>query len=118
MQEASTAKYIVQQYVAATGGLAVLNSVNSMYAVGEVKMVGSEMLQGEDSAHVQTKGNSEVGGFVLWQKNPDLRYLELVVSGFKVSGGSDGKVAWNQSDRQPCHANKAPQYPSVASFRY
>ncbi|XP_008220783.1 PREDICTED: uncharacterized protein LOC103320829 [Prunus mume] len=115
--EASTAKYIVQQYVAATGGLAVLNSVNSMYAVGEMKMVGSEMRQGDDSVHVQTKGNSEVGGFVLWQKNPDLWYLELVVSGFKVSAGSDGKVAWNQSGSQPCHANKGPPRPLRRFFQ-
>ncbi|KAF5203095.1 Duf620 family protein [Thalictrum thalictroides] len=33
--EASTAKYIVQQYIAATGGMQALNSVNSMYAIGQ-----------------------------------------------------------------------------------
>ncbi|TXG52252.1 hypothetical protein EZV62_021421 [Acer yangbiense] len=97
--EASTAKYIVQQYVAATGGQAAFNSVNSMYAMGQVKMLGSEMQQGDDS--VQMRGNCEIGGFVLWQKNPDLWCLELVVSGYKICAGSDGKIAWNQSSSQP-----------------
>lgn len=105
----------MQQYVAATGGQAALNSVNSMYAVGQVKMVGSAMQQGEDS--VQARGKCEVGGFVLWQKNPDLWYLELVVSGYKVSAGSNGKVAWNQSSSQPCHANKGPPRPLRRFFQ-
>lgn len=86
-----------------------------MYAVGQVKMMGSAMQQGEDS--VQARGKCEVGGFVLWQKNPDLWYLELVVSGFKVSAGSDGKVAWNQSSSQPCHANKGPPRPLRRFFQ-
>lgn len=114
-QEASTAKYIVQQYVAATGGPGALNLVNSMCAVGQVKMAGSEMKEGDDSVH--TGGNSEVGGFVLWQKNPDLWYLELVVSGYKVSAGSDGKVAWNQSSSQASHANKGPPRPLRRFFQ-
>lgn len=113
--EASTAKYIVQQYLAATGGLAALNSIKSMYAVGQVKMTGSEMYEGDDS--VRTKGKSEVGGFVLWQKNPDLWYLELVVSGFKINAGSDGQVAWNQSSSQPSHANKGPPRPLRRFFQ-
>ncbi|KAJ6711124.1 LIPASE [Salix koriyanagi] len=95
--EASTAKYIVQQYIAAIGGSLALNSVESMYAVGQVKMAASEMHQGDDSVHPGEK--SEVGGFVLWQKDPDLWYLELAVSGYKVSAGSDGKVTWNQSSK-------------------
>ncbi|EPS70153.1 hypothetical protein M569_04607, partial [Genlisea aurea] len=89
--ESSTAKYIVKQYVAATGGLAALNSISSMYAVGQVKMsVVSDAIEASKRA-------CEVGGFVLWQKNPDLWYLELVISGFKINAGSDGKIAWNQS---------------------
>lgn len=117
MQEASTAKYIVQQYVAATGGLAALNSVSSMCAVGQVKMVGSEMHKADDSVQTTTKVNNEVGGFVLWQNNPDLWYLELVVSGYKVSAGSDGTLAWNQSGSQPSHANKGPPRPLRRFFQ-
>ncbi|KAK1293257.1 hypothetical protein QJS10_CPB17g02203 [Acorus calamus] len=104
--EASTAKYIVQQYIAATGGLAALNSVNSMYAIGKVRMSASEFHAGDES--VAASGNGEVGAFVLWQKNPDLWYLELVVSGCKVSAGSDGKVAWRQFAAQQSHASKGP----------
>lgn len=114
-QEASTAKYIVQQYVAAIGGPMVLNSVTSMYAVGQVKMAGSEMQQGDGS--VQTGGKSEVGGFVVWQKNPDLWCLELVVAGYKVNAGSDGKLAWNQSSCQTCHSNKGPPRPLRRFFQ-
>lgn len=108
-QEASTAKYIIQQFVAATGGHLALRSIRNMYAVGQVQMQGSEMLQGNSS--MQTRVNCEFGGFVLLQKNPDLWYLELVVSGFKVSAGCDGKVAWNQSSSQPGHAHRGPPRP-------
>lgn len=114
-QEASTAKYIVQQYVAATGGPAAYNTVSSMYALGQVKMRGSEMQQGDDSVHA--RGNCEAGGFVLWQKNPDLWCLELVVAGFKVSAGSNGKVAWNQSSCQPNHAHRGPARPLRRFFQ-
>ncbi|KAK2660510.1 hypothetical protein Ddye_007043 [Dipteronia dyeriana] len=113
--EASTAKYIVQQYVAAAGGQAAFNLVNSMYAMGQVKMLGSEMQQGDDSVHM--RGNCEIGGFVLWQKNPDLWCLELVVSGYKVCAGSDGKIAWNQSSSQPGNANKGPPRPLRRFFQ-
>ncbi|KAK9270859.1 hypothetical protein L1049_026445 [Liquidambar formosana] len=113
--EASTAKYIVQQYVAATGGQAALNSLNSMYAVGQVRMISSDMRQDDNTVHA--RGNCEVGGFVLWQKNPDLWFLELVVSGYKVSAGSDGTVAWSQSSSQPSHANRGPPRPLRRFFQ-
>ncbi|CAL5332278.1 unnamed protein product [Camellia sinensis] len=111
----STAKYIVQQYLAATGGQSVLNAVNSMYAVGQVKMVSSDIHQSGDT--VNAKRNCEVGGFVLWQKNPDLWFLELVVSGCKVSAGSDGKVAWSQSSSYPSQASKGPPRPLRRFFQ-
>ncbi|KAK7283350.1 hypothetical protein RIF29_12802 [Crotalaria pallida] len=116
----STAKYIVQQYIAATGGVAALNSLNSMYAVGQVRMhVSNQLCQSDDIdiECVSARGQAEVGGFVLWQKNPDLWCLELVVSGFKVSAGSDGKVAWNQSSSQPFHANRGPPRPLRRFFQ-
>jgi len=115
VQEASSAKYIVQQYIAATGGVGALDSLKSMYAVGQVSMFGSEMREGDDS--IQPIGRAEVGGFVLWQKNPDLWHFELVVSGFKVSAGSDGKMAWTQSSSKPCHANKGPPRPLRRFFQ-
>ncbi|KAL1309475.1 hypothetical protein HN51_052160 [Arachis hypogaea] len=111
----STAKYIVQQYVAATGGHSALNSVKSMYAMGQVRICGSEMRPDEEIFH--PTGRREAGGFVLWQKNPDLWCIELVVSGFKVSAGSDGKLAWNQSSSQPFQANKGPPRPLRRFFQ-
>ncbi|KAF9620303.1 hypothetical protein IFM89_011038 [Coptis chinensis] len=107
--EASTAKYIVQQYIAAIGGQQALSAVHSMYIMGEVKMTASEFRPGDES--VRLKGNGEIGGFVLWQKNPNLWYLELVVSGCKVSAGSDGKVTWRQLATQQSHATKGPPRP-------
>ncbi|XP_014499390.1 uncharacterized protein LOC106760474 [Vigna radiata var. radiata] len=113
----SNAKYIVQQYVAATGGVAALNSLESMYAIGRVRICGSEMRQGEIDEEVEARGKPEVGGFVLWQKNPDMWCLELVVSGYKVSAGCDGKVSWNHSSSQPFHAIKAPPRPLRRIFQ-
>ncbi|KAK6939448.1 Protein of unknown function DUF620, partial [Dillenia turbinata] len=112
--EASTAKYIVQQYIAATGGQTVLNGVESMYAIGQVQVSTSDMRQ--EGQSVSGK-RSEFGGFVLWQKNPDLWYLELVVFGNKMSAGSDGKVAWSQSSSQPSHASKGPPRPLRRFFQ-
>lgn len=111
-QEASTAKYIVQQYLAATGGLSALNSIGSMYAVGQVKMVvASDGVQNVETA----KKSCEAGG-LLWQKNPDLWYLELVVSGHKISAGSDGKIAWSQSSSNS-NATRGPPRPLRRFFQ-
>lgn len=101
--------------MAATGGQPAFNAMNSICVVGQVKMTGSHVQLSEDSANAA--GNSEMGGFVLWQKNPDLWCLELVVSGFKICAGSDGKIAWNQSSSQPCHANKGPARPLRRFFQ-
>ncbi|CDP02043.1 unnamed protein product [Coffea canephora] len=107
--EASTAKYIVQQYIAATGGQQALNSVNSMCALGQVKISSSEFHQGDDS--VKVRNTEEAGGFVLWQKNPDLWCLELLISGCKVISGSNGKVSWRESSNQQRPIAKGPPRP-------
>ncbi|XP_073297633.1 uncharacterized protein [Primulina huaijiensis] len=115
--ETSMAKYIVQQYIAAAGGEHALNSIDSMYAMGKVKMTASEIVSGEDAAKfaklkkMKQCGPGEVGGFVLWQKRPDLWSLELMVSGCKTSAGSDGKVAWRQTPWQHPHASRGPPRP-------
>lgn len=117
------AKYIVKQYVAAVGGEKALNSMDSMYAMGKVKMAASEFCAGEGSLNnkvVKLKslrsqshghGRGEMGGFVLWQKRPDIWCLELVVSGCKISAGSDGKVAWRQTPWHHSHASRGPPRP-------
>ena len=112
------AKYIVKQYIAAVGGEKALNSINSMYAMGKVKMAASEFSAGEGSVNNKIvkvrnlrNGGGEMGGFVLWQKRPDLWCLELVVSGCKISAGSDGKVAWRQTPWHHSHASRGPPRP-------
>ncbi|KAL2541663.1 Protein of unknown function (DUF620) [Abeliophyllum distichum] len=122
--EASMAKYIVQQYIAAAGGEHALNSIHSMYAMGKVKMAASEFVDGEDlslSKGMKIKnlkhGPGEIGGFVLWQKRPDLWSLELMVSGCKISAGSDGKVAWRQTPWHHSHASRGPPRPLRRSLQ-
>lgn len=108
-QQASTAKYIVAQYIAATGGQPALNAVHSMCVTGEVKISASEFHQGDKSKNV--KCTDEAGGFVLWQKDPDLWILELVVSGCKVICGSNGKISWRLSSNQQAPISTGPARP-------
>uniref|UniRef100_A0ACD5WZT8 Uncharacterized protein n=1 Tax=Avena sativa TaxID=4498 RepID=A0ACD5WZT8_AVESA len=128
--ESSSAKYIVQQYIAASGGEWALNKVTSMYAMGRVRMTAAE-LNGNDAdggngggGHNRSgkkggKGGAggEIGGFVLWQKKPELWCLELVVSGCKISAGSDGKVAWRQTPWHQSHASRGPPRPLRRSLQ-
>ncbi|XP_047327936.1 uncharacterized protein LOC124931502 [Impatiens glandulifera] len=114
--ESSIAKYIVQQYIAAAGGDKALDSIESMYAVGKVKMSASEFIDGDGSNRrmktvTNNTGGGEMGGFVLWQKRPDLWSLELLVSGCKITAGSDGKVAWRQTPWHNSHASRGPPRP-------
>lgn len=117
------AKYIVQQYIAAVGGEHALNSIDSMYAMGKVKMAASEFVSGDVSKAAKVKNmrhggaGGEVGGFVLWQKSPDLWSLELMVAGYKISAGSDGKVAWRQTPWQHSHASRGPPRPLRRSIQ-
>ncbi|CAA2967426.1 Hypothetical predicted protein [Olea europaea subsp. europaea] len=107
--EASTAKYIVQQYIAATGGQAAINAVNSMCAIGQVKISASDFHQGDQS--VKVSNTEEKGGFVLWQKNPGFWNLELLISGCKVISGSNGEISWRQSSNQQRPISKGPPRP-------
>ncbi|KAL5202689.1 hypothetical protein ABZP36_013641 [Zizania latifolia] len=110
--EASKARYIVEQYVAAAGGEASLRAATSMYAMGKVQM---RTIKGKDKGRMTgvSIGGSEVaGGFVVWQKKPELWCVEMVVSGgTKLSAGSDGKVAWRQTPWQEAHASRGPPRP-------
>lgn len=110
--ESCTAKYIVQQYLAAAGGVAALNAVNSMYAVGEVKMVVAAAANDDIKT---AKTTTEAGGFVVWQMNPELWFLELVVSGHKINSGSDGKLTWTQSSGS--NASRGPPRPLRRFFQ-
>ncbi|KAG6483638.1 hypothetical protein ZIOFF_060290 [Zingiber officinale] len=66
-QETSSAQYILQQYIAASGGFKLLSSIRNTYSIGKVRMVATEF----ETATRITKNrnptrNAESGGFVLW----------------------------------------------------
>lgn len=83
--------------------------------MGQVKMVTSDVPDTDQDSNTN-KRSTEIGGFVLWQKNPDLWYLELVVSGCNLSAGSDGKVAWSQSSSNS-NASRGPPRPLRRFFQ-
>jgi hypothetical protein len=109
----SKARYIVEQYVAAAGGEAALSAATSMYAMGKVRMSTSKGRAAKKGMGVGSGGAGEVsGGFVVWQKKPELWCVEMVVAGgTKMSAGSDGKVAWRQTPWQQAHASRGPPRP-------
>ncbi|CAK9142109.1 unnamed protein product [Ilex paraguariensis] len=95
-----------------------------MYAMGKVKMAASEFIAREGLSNSKVmkmkslrNGGGEMGGFLLWQKRPDLWCLELVVSGCKISAGSDGKVAWRQTPWHHSHASRGPPRPLRRSLQ-
>lgn len=108
-KEASTAKYIVQQYMAAIGGQPALNAVQSLCAIGQLKISSSDFHQGDET--VKAESREQTGAFVLWQKNPNLWCLELLVAGCKVIAGSNGKISWRQSSNQLRPISKGPPRP-------
>ncbi|KAK0596122.1 hypothetical protein LWI29_012994 [Acer saccharum] len=110
--ETSSAHYIIQQYLAATGCLKQQKSAKNMYATGMVKMVccETEISSGKNVKSLGTR-SGESGCFVLWQMLPGMWSLELVVGGNKVVAGSDGKTVWRHTPWLGTHAAKGPQRP-------
>ncbi|KAF4356811.1 hypothetical protein CsatB_007303 [Cannabis sativa] len=110
--ETSSAQYILQQYTAASGGQKLQNSIHNAYAMGKVRMIASEF----ETANkvVKSKNSSkatESGGFVLWQMNPDMWYVELALGGSKVHAGCNGKLVWRHTPWLGPHAAKGPVRP-------
>ena len=112
LQETSSAQYILQQYIAASGGQKLQNSIRNAYAMGKVRMVASEF---ETATRVVKNRNAsrcaESGGFVLWQMNPDMWYVELSVGGSKVHAGCNGKLVWRHTPWLGAHTAKGPVRP-------
>ncbi|KAF8410160.1 hypothetical protein HHK36_002682 [Tetracentron sinense] len=110
--ENSSAQYILQQYTAASGGQKLQNSIHNAYAMGKVRMLASEF---ETATKVTKNRNAsraaESGGFVLWQMNPDMWYVELAVGGSKVHAGCNGKLVWRHTPWMGAHAAKGPVRP-------
>ncbi|XP_027149214.1 uncharacterized protein LOC113749613 [Coffea eugenioides] len=110
--ETSSAQYILQQYTAASGGQKLQNAIHNAYAMGKVKMLASDI---ETATKVIKSRNSskaaESGGFVLWQMNPDMWYVELALGGSKVHAGCNGKLVWRHTPWLGAHAAKGPVRP-------
>ncbi|KAI5576952.1 hypothetical protein BDE02_09G080400 [Populus trichocarpa] len=110
--ETSSAQYILQQYMAASGGQQVQTSIRNAYAMGKLKMIVSES---ETPTRVVKNRNDargvESGGFVLWQMNPDMWYVELAVGGDKVRAGCNGKLVWRHTPWLGAHTAKGPVRP-------
>ncbi|XP_040997282.1 uncharacterized protein LOC121243251 [Juglans microcarpa x Juglans regia] len=110
--ESSSAQYILQQYTAASGGQKLQNTIHNAYAMGKVRMIASEF---ETANRVIRNRNSskaaESGGFVLWQMNPDMWYVELALGGSKVHAGCNGKLVWRHTPWLGAHAAKGPVRP-------
>lgn len=112
LQESSSAQYILQQYMAASGGQKLQNSINNAYAMGKVRMIASEFET--PNKVIKNKNSSkatESGGFVLWQMNPDMWYVELALGGSKVHAGCNGKIVWRHTPWLGAHAAKGPVRP-------
>ncbi|KAL6995421.1 hypothetical protein U1Q18_005559 [Sarracenia purpurea var. burkii] len=110
--ETSSAQYILQQYTAACGGQKLQNAVLNAYAMGKVRMIASDI---ETATKVIKNRNSskasECGGFVLWQMDPDMWYVELALGGSKIHAGCNGKVVWRHTPWLGPHAAKGPVRP-------
>ncbi|GAB4839308.1 hypothetical protein Ancab_028835 [Ancistrocladus abbreviatus] len=110
--ETSSAQYILQQYLAASGGLKIQNSVHNAYAMGKLKMLASDIETPDKVIKNRSSSRSpESGGFVLWQMNPDMWYVELALGGSKVHAGSNGKLVWRHTPWLGAHAAKGPVRP-------
>lgn len=116
LQESSSAQYILQQYMAASGGLKLQSSIRNAYAMGKLRMVAAEY----ETAKKVTKNRGspvESGGFVLWKMAPDMWYVELAVGGSKVHAGSNGRLVWRHTPWLGAHAAKGPVRPLRRSLQ-
>ncbi|KAG7625843.1 hypothetical protein AtNW77_Chr3g0178021 [Arabidopsis thaliana] len=109
--ETSSAQYILQQYTAASGGQKLQNSIKNAYAMGKLKMITSELETATRTVRNRNPSKAETGGFVLWQMNPDMWYVELAVGGSKVRAGCNGKLVWRHTPWLGSHTAKGPVRP-------
>ncbi|XP_078153991.1 uncharacterized protein LOC144549119 [Carex rostrata] len=115
--QASTARYIIQQYIAATGGQEALQSVESMYAVGKLHIATSAFYTDMEEGGMRPKGSGEYGTYVLWQKSPELWYFDLILAGCMLTMGCNGHIAWKQSTIKRSCITKGPPRPLRRSLQ-
>ena len=111
LQETSSAQYILQQYTAASGGQKLQNSIHNAYAMGKVKMLAAEFETANKVIKTRNSSKAAEGGFVLWQMNPDMWYVELALGGSKVHAGCNGNIVWRHTPWLGAHAAKGPVRP-------
>uniref|UniRef100_A0A804LR26 Lipase-like protein n=1 Tax=Zea mays TaxID=4577 RepID=A0A804LR26_MAIZE len=110
--ETSSAQYILQQYLAASGGQRLLSSIRNSYAMGKVRMVATEFEAGGRVVRNRMAAQrAEPGRFVLWQMAPEMWYMELAVGGSKVHAGCNGKLVWRHTPWLGAHSAKGPVRP-------
>ncbi|GLU09130.1 hypothetical protein SLE2022_260050 [Rubroshorea leprosula] len=110
--ETSSAQYILQQYTAASGGQKLQGSIRNSYAMGKLRMVASEVETATTTVkHRNASRCAESGGFVLWQMDPDMWYVELAVGGSKVQAGCNGKLVWRHTPWLGACCAKGPVRP-------
>ncbi|KAJ8754457.1 hypothetical protein K2173_005618 [Erythroxylum novogranatense] len=100
-QVSSSAQYIIEHFIAATGCRKVKGRVKNVFATGKVSMA-----MVDEVSSGATAGMVQKGCFVMWQMVPDKWLIELVVDGQKVVAGSDGNVAWRHTPWLGAHAAK------------
>ncbi|KAM3272454.1 hypothetical protein ACQJBY_042539 [Aegilops geniculata] len=116
--ETSSAQYILQQYLAASGGQKLLSSVRNSYAMGKVRMVATECeTAGRVVRNRMAARCAEPGRFVLWQMAPEMWYIELAVGGSKVHAGCNGKLVWRHTPWLGAHSAKGPVRPLRRSLQ-
>ncbi|GJM95855.1 hypothetical protein PR202_ga12635 [Eleusine coracana subsp. coracana] len=108
----SSAQYILQQYLAASGGHKLLASVRNTYTMGKVRVMETEF---ENAGRVVKNRNAgrgaETGRFVLWQMAPQRWCFEMAVGGSKVHAGCNGSLVWHHTPWFGAHASKGPVRP-------
>lgn len=75
-------------------------------------MIASEFEKGNKVTRSRNSSKgAESGGFVLWQMNPDMWYVELALGDSKVHAGCNGKLVWRHTPWLGAHAAKGPVRP-------
>nr|GMC82066.1 uncharacterized protein LOC109150604 [Ipomoea batatas] len=105
-QVSSSAEYIIQHFMAATGCRKLEGMVKNMYATGKVVMAVVDELGSTGSPAGSGSSVSQKGCFFMWQMVPGKWLIELVVGGHKIIAGSDGNVAWRHTPWLGAHAAK------------
>ncbi|KAI5080464.1 hypothetical protein GOP47_0003647 [Adiantum capillus-veneris] len=108
--EASSAQYIVQQYIAATGAMKLQSLMRNCYTSGKVKMMFSQYETATRLFKLPVK-SADNGWFTLWHLYPNKWHMELTLEGSMIQSGSDGHLVWRCTPWLGAHALTGPVRP-------